>query len=84
MRESSPFLSKLIALCNRSGVFGDNERYVERPHSIENVSLADWAAWYEDSCSLKQHQKNTSKLDIIDCLSKETLMDDDNNDDIMW
>ena len=25
------------------------KRYVERPASLQNVTLADWAAWY-DSC----------------------------------
>ena len=25
------------------------KRYIGRPHSVENVTLADWAAWY-DSC----------------------------------
>ena len=43
------------------------------PASLQNVTLADWAAWY-DSCGIR------SELDI-DNFPKETLIDDENNDD---
>ena len=55
------------------------KRYVERPHSLENITLADWAAWY-DSCGSKPYQKKPSKMDI-DCLPSETFIDDENNND---
>ena len=54
------------------------KRYVERPASLQNVTLADWAAWY-DSCG-KPYQKKSTELDL-DNLPKETLIDDENNDD---
>ena len=40
--------------------------------------MADWAAWY-DSCG-KPYQKKSTELDL-DNLPKETLIDDENNDD---
>ncbi len=30
------------------------KRYIERPHSLENVTLADWAAWHD----MKSNGKN--------------------------
>ena len=55
------------------------KRYSERPVSVENVTLADWAAWYDNSCD-KPYQKKSTKLDI-DGLPVETSYNDDNNDD---
>ena len=55
--------------------------YVERPHSVENVTLADWAAWYDSCCSKPYEPKKSSKLDI-DCLPEETINDENNDDEI--
>ncbi|CAB4003269.1 Hypothetical predicted protein [Paramuricea clavata] len=53
------------------------KRYVERPDILQNVTLADWAAWY-DSCGKQNHKKSHKKADI-DNFPVET--GDGNNDD---
>ena len=53
------------------------KRYTKRPISLEHVSLADWAAWY-DSCD-KLCIKNSPKLDIDD-LPLETNFNDNEDD----
>ncbi len=50
---------------------------VERPDFMQNVTLANWAAWY-DSCGLKSYRKTNKKPDI-DNLPIEN--EDENNDD---
>ena len=37
------------------------KRYIEHPKCMQNVTLADWAAWY-DSCGKKRLQKNKQKV----------------------
>ena len=54
------------------------KRYTKRPSSLEHVSLADWAAWY-DQCG-KPYVKPNRQVDIDD-LPLETDFNDDNNDD---
>ena len=53
-------------------------RYIQKPSSLENISLADWAA-LNDSCQ-KPFIKKSNKTDI-DNLPLETLDDDDDDDD---
>ncbi len=53
------------------------KRYVERPDILQNVTLADWAAWY-DTCGQNNYRKTNKKVDI-DNLQVET--EDENNDD---
>ena len=53
------------------------KRYVERPDFLQNVTLADWAAWY-DSCGRKNYRK-TNKKAGIDTLPIEN--EDENNED---
>ena len=53
-------------------------RYIQRPASIENISLTDWAALY-DSCQ-KPFMKKSNSSDVYN-LPLETLDDDENNDD---
>ena len=53
-------------------------RYIQRSPSLENISLADWAAYY-DSCQ-KPYTKKSRATDI-DNLPLETLDNDENNDD---
>ena len=48
------------------------KRYSERPVSVENVTLADWAAWYDNSSDKPNYQRKSTKLDI-DGLPVETL-----------
>lgn len=55
------------------------KRYIERPASLQNVTLADWAAWY-DSCH-KHSDRNTKKIDV-DQLPLETAEDENNDDDL--
>ena len=55
------------------------KRYIERPASFENVTLADWAAWY-DSCR-KPYNNSTNNLDV-DQLPLETADDENNEDDL--
>lgn len=54
------------------------KRYTMRPSSLENITLANWAAWY-DMCG-KPYIEQSNELDIDDLLP-ETCNDDDYNDD---
>ena len=55
------------------------KRYCKRPPKLENLTLADWAAWY-DNCSSKPYVKETHEIDI-DGLPLEKYIDDEQNDD---
>ena len=39
------------------------KRYCKHPPKLENLTLADWAAWY-DNCSSKPYVKETHEIDI--------------------
>ena len=58
------------------------KRYTKRPVSLEHLTLADWAAWYDTDT--KPYNKQSKELDT-DSLLLETatneLNDDDYNDD---
>ena len=54
------------------------KRYAKRPASLENLTLADWAAWYDSSGS---YVRQSNELDT-DNLLLETAADDVNDDDI--
>ena len=56
------------------------KRYAERPHSVENVTLADWAAFY-DSCKVKYSCVKSRGQDT-DGLLLETQDDDNDEDDV--
>ena len=53
-------------------------RYCKRLQKLENLTLADWAAWYD--CAGKPYIKQTDELDI-DGLPLENVIDDNQNDD---
>ena len=53
-------------------------RYCKRPQKLENLTIANWAAWYD--CAGKPYIKQTDELDI-DGLSLENFIDDNQNDD---
>ena len=53
------------------------KRYVERPECMQNVTLADWAAWY-DSCGQKRYKKTNQRTDFDDLPIEN---DDELNDD---
>ena len=36
------------------------KRYIERPVSLQNITLADWAAWY-DLCGTQKYKKSPEK-----------------------
>ena len=55
------------------------KRYCKRPPKLENLTLADWAAWY-DNCSSKPYVKETNEIDI-DGLPLEKYINDEQNDD---
>ena len=55
------------------------KRYAERPASLQNATLADWAAWYDSSKHYKKKTK-TTQIDL-DNLPTESLIDDETNDD---
>ena len=55
------------------------KRYTERPASLQNVTLADWAAWYD--CCGKQPNRQKSPKPDIDQLPLESLDNDTNDDD---
>jgi hypothetical protein len=56
------------------------KRYTERPKCVQNVTLADWAAWY-DSCDQQRYTKKSAKSDI-DQLPFESIDNETNDDDI--
>ena len=55
------------------------QRYAKRPVSLEHLTLADWAAWY-DSCG-KPYVKKSFQKDA-DNLPLETANDDENDDEL--
>ena len=55
------------------------KRYTKRPTKLENLSLADWTAWY-DSCG-KPYIKPSRELDI-DNYPLEANLDDNDDDDV--
>ena len=54
------------------------KRYIKRPLSLEHVTLADWAAWYDSTG--KPYVKKSFEVDI-DNLPVETSIDEQNDDD---
>ena len=54
------------------------KRYAERPECMQNITLADWAAWY-DSCGKKCYRKTSKKCDVDNLLleNKEEENDDE-------
>ena len=56
------------------------KRYAERPASLQNVTLADWAAWYDSSSKSYQKKPNATQIDL-DNLPTELSIDDETNDD---
>lgn len=55
------------------------QRYAKRPASLEHLTLADWAAWY-DSCG-KPYEKKSFQKDTDNFLL-ETANDDENDDEL--
>ncbi|CAB4015874.1 ATP-dependent DNA helicase PIF1 [Paramuricea clavata] len=51
------------------------KRYVERPDSLNLITLTDWAAWY-DSSGLTKYKKSVKTSDI-----DNLPLEDENNDD---
>ena len=53
------------------------KRYVQRPKCMKNVTLADWAAWY-DGCGQKSYRKTNEKTDFDDLpIENEDELNDD-------
>jgi hypothetical protein len=55
------------------------KRYTKRPSCLENVTLADWAAWYDNRKSNLKNLQKCKNIDV-DGLPLE-IYDDDNNED---
>ena len=53
------------------------KRYVDRPDCLQNVTLADWAAWY-DSCGQSKYKRTLKKSDVDNLLLDD---EDEHNDD---
>ena len=55
------------------------KRYTKRPAKLENVSLADWAAWYDSTG--KPYIKPSRELDIDNYQLETNLSDNDDNNE---
>lgn len=64
--------------CEEIQTGGLLKRYTEQPRTLENVTLADWAVWY-DVCK-KPNKQKIYKHDT-DNLLQENLIDDKNSGD---
>ena len=71
-------IEKMEDDCEEIHTGGLLKRYTERPHTLENVTLADWTAWY-DVCQ-KPNKKKVCKHDT-DNLLHENWIDENNSDD---
>ena len=58
------------------------KRYVERPKCMQNVTLADWAAWY-DGCGQKHYRKTNERADFdhLPIVNEDELNDDELSND---
>lgn len=51
-------------------------RYIDRPHALEDVTLADWAAWYDKSVQMKE-STDAAEGEVPDSESEsETVLPD--------
>ena len=50
-------IEKMEDECEEIHSGGLLKRYIERPASLQNITLADWTAWY-DSCGKPYHKRN--------------------------
>ena len=58
--------------CEENYTSGLIKRYCKRPAKLENLTLADWAAWYD--CSGKPFAKTSDEVDVDDlpmCVSRK-------------
>lgn len=58
------------------------KRYVDRPDSLENISLADWAAWYDGENKMGQNINRKFMKGDSDGLLLETQDEDNFEDDL--
>ena len=65
--------------CDEIHSGGILKRYAERPASLQNATLADWAAWYDSSKHVKKKTKIT-QIDL-DNFPTESLIDEETDDD---
>ena len=56
------------------------KRYIERPECMQNITLADWAAWY-DSCDKKGYRKANKKCDVDNLLLENE--EEENDDELL-
>ena len=56
------------------------KRYIERPERMSNITLADWAAWY-DSCGKKSYRKTNKRCDVDNLLLENE--EEENDDELL-
>ena len=56
------------------------KRYTKRPECMQNITLADWAAWY-DSCGKKGYRKTNKKCDVDNLLLENE--EEENDDELL-
>ena len=56
------------------------KRYNERPERMQNITLADWAAWY-DSCGKKSYRKTNKRCDVDNLLLENE--EEENDDELL-
>ena len=56
------------------------KRYTERPERMQNITLADWAAWY-DSCGKKRYRKTNKRCDVDNLLLENE--EEENDDELL-
>ena len=57
----------LLDDCKEIQSSGPPKRHIECPECMQNITLADWAAWY-DSCGKKGYRKTNKKYDVDNLL----------------
>ena len=67
--------------CEEIEIGGLLKRYVERPPCLENVTLADWAAFYDNS-RIEESNTRSRKKDVDGLLLE--IKDEDNFEDEVW
>ena len=56
------------------------KRYTEHSECMQNITLADWAAWY-DSCGKKSYRKTNKKCDVDNLLLENE--EEENDDELL-
>ena len=66
--------------CDETQSGGLLKRYIERPERMQNITLADWAAWH-DSCGKKSYRKTNKRCDVDNLLLENE--EEENDDELL-